>query len=267
MHVNTFDRYVAQSSLIHRLDPRVKVLVTLLFIVANVLLPDGAWLGFLAAWLFLLLAQRLARLPFTFTLRRSFIALPFALAAVTVIFTLPGRGLFALNIGPWRLVATDAGLLRFTSIMIRSWLSVQMAILLAATTQFPDLLHALRHLYVPQPIVVIISFMYRYLFVLADEAQRLMRAREARSARLPGSVSPAGGSIVWRARVVGSMVGQLFLRSYERSDRVYNAMLARGYQGQLLTINPHRMTRQDWLVFIVALLLLALVQLAGRWPL
>ena len=265
MHINTFDQYIARSSLIHQLDPRVKVIVTLLYVVANVLLPDGAWLGFLTAWLFLLLAQWLAHLPVTFTLRRSFIALPFALAAVTVIFTLPGRGLFALHIGPWRLVATDAGLLRFTSIMIRSWLSVQMAILLTATTQFPDLIHALRHLRVPQPIVVIISFMYRYLFVLADEAQRLMRAREARSARPPGVTSPAGGSILWRARVTGSMVGQLFLRSYERSDRVYNAMLARGYQGKLLTMNPHRMTRRDWFVLGAAILLLALEQLAGRW--
>ena len=94
-----------------------------------------------------------------------------------------------------------------------------MAILLTATTPFPDLLHALRHLRVPPVLVAIIAFMYRYLFVLADEAERLLRARAARSAGLPGG----GGRRV--DRLAGArrrhMAGQLFLRSYERSDRVY----------------------------------------------
>ncbi|MCA9991215.1 MAG: cobalt ECF transporter T component CbiQ [Ardenticatenaceae bacterium] len=262
MHVNTFDRYEARHSLIHRLDPRVKVIITVAFIFANVLLPDGAWLAFLASWAMLLLVQRLAQLSWGYAFRRSFVALPFVLAAVTVVFNLPGRAVWIINVGSWQLVATDAGLLRFFSIVVRSWLSVQMAILLTATTQFPDLIHALRHLYVPQPIVSIISFMYRYMFVMVDEAGRLMRAREARSARPPGG--GGGGSIAWRARVTGNMAGQLFLRSYERSDRVYNAMLARGYQGHLLTINQHQMKRQDWLIGGLALLVLLLIQLLGR---
>lgn len=262
MHVNTFDRYEAGHSLVHHLDPRVKVVLTVAYVVANVLLPDGAWLAFLAAWFYLLVAQSLAHLPWHYTLRRSFVALPFVLAVVTVIFNLPGRSLFTIPLGPWQLTATDAGLLRFISILIRSWLSVQMAILLTATTSFPDLIHALRHLYVPQPIVAIISFMYRYLFVLADEAGRLLRAREARSARLV--TGRGGGSLRWRANVAGNMVGQLFLRSYERSDRVYNAMLARGYQGHLLTMNPHHMTGRDWAVIAAGLLLLLAVQVLGR---
>jgi cobalt/nickel transport system permease protein len=104
--------------------------------------------------------------------------------------------------------------------------------------------------------------MYRYLFVLSDEVLRLRRAREARSAVLPGR--KGGGSLLWRAKVAGSMAGQLFLRSLERSDRIYSAMLARGYKGQLLTLNPHVMKRVDWTVFAAALLLLFVVQAAGR---
>lgn len=261
MHINTFDRYEAQESLIHHLDPRVKVATTVLFIVSNVILPDGAWLAFLLAWGLVLWVNLLASLGLDYAFKRSFIALPFALAAITSIFALEGQPLATFTIGSWQMVVTDAGLIRFTSIVIRSWLSVQMAILLTATTQFPDLMHALRHLRVPQLLVAIISFMYRYLFVLADEALRLLRAREARSARLASG--PGGGSVMWRARVAGNMVGQLFLRSYERSDRIYNAMLARGYAGHFLTLNPHVMQAKDWIMGILAVVILLILQLIG----
>ena len=262
MHINTFDRYEQQDSLIHLLDPRVKVVVTVLFIVANVLLPDGAWLGFLAAWGLVLLVSSLARLPAAYTFKRAFIVLPFTLAAVTVLFTLPGEALLSWQVGSRTLVISDTGLLRFASIVIRSWLSVQMAILLTATTQFPDLMHALTHLRVPAILVSIIAFMYRYLFVMADEALRLLRAREARSARLTGGTG--GGSMGWRAKVAGHMVGQLLLRSLDRSDRVYNAMLSRGYDGRLLTLNPHQMKRHDWLWGASGVVLIGLIQVIGR---
>lgn len=262
MHINALDRYQTGESPIHHLDPRVKVVVTVLFILSNVLLPDGAWLAFALAWGLILLSSLLAGLGPGYAVKRSFVALPFALVAVTVAFNQPGQPIATLRLGPWPLVLTDAGLIRFASIVVRTWLSVQMAILLTASTRFPDLMHALHHLHVPHLLVAIISFMYRYLFVLTDEAMRLMRAREARSAR-PAS-GRGGGSIPWQARVTGNMVGQLFLRSYERSDRIYNAMLARGYDGQFLTINPHVMRVSDWAFGAVAVLMLLLLQIVGR---
>ncbi len=262
MQANALDRYQTGESLVHHLDPRVKVVVTVLFILSNVLLPDGAWLAFGLAWGLVLLTSALAGLGLGYALKRSFVALPFALAAVTVMFNMPGQPLFAWQLGPWHLVATDAGVIRFASIVIRTWLSVQMAILLTATTRFPDLLHALQHLRVPSLLVAIISFMYRYLFVITDEAKRLMRARKARSARSASEVG--GGSVAWGAQVTGNMVGQLFLRSYERSDRVYNAMLARGYNGQFLTINPHVMCTSDWMAGAMAVVVLLLLQVMGR---
>ncbi|UCC89893.1 MAG: cobalt ECF transporter T component CbiQ [Anaerolineales bacterium] len=262
MHANTFDRYQAGEGLIHSLAPQVKVVLTVLFILSNVLLPDGAWLALSLAWCLVLLTSTLAGLGIGYTLKRSFVALPFALAAVTVAFNLPGQPLVKWNIGPWQLVATDAGVIRFASIVVRTWLSVQMAILLTATTRFPDLIHALNHLHIPQLLVAIISFMYRYLFILTDEAMRLMRAREARSAR--PMAGGGGGSVAWRARVSGNMIGQLFLRSYERSDRVYNAMLARGYSGQFLTISPHQMHTKDWAIGATAIIIMLLLQVIGR---
>jgi len=264
MHSDAFDRYHHGHSPIHSLDPRVKVLVTIAFILSNALLPDGAWIAFALAWVFILVTNGASGLGIGFTLRRSFIAFPFALAAITVLFSIPGDPLFTFRMMMANFTITDAGLLRFVSIVIRSWLSVQMAILLVAVTEFPKVVHALRHLRVPAVLTVIISFLYRYLFVLADEVMRLLRAREARSAHAAGK--GGGGSVLWRARVTGNMAGQLFLRSYERSDRVYNAMLSRGYKGELMTIHAHHFHASDWLLGFISLVCIIIMQVAGRVP-
>lgn len=251
MHYDLSDQYHHRSSLIHHLDPRVKVVVTFFYILALSLTPEGAWwiLGFFL--LLLLSAVWLADLALTFTLKRSFIVLPFVLAAVALPFTTPGPSLLEIPGLGW--VVTEPGMIRFLSILARSWLAVQGAILLTAITRFPDLLWALGALRFPQPLVSTIGFMYRYLFVLADEALRMIRARAARSAQVPGRARPPIG---WRGRVAGSMVGSLFLRSLARSERVYAAMLARGYDGHMRSLIGFRMTNIDWMVFILAFLLL-----------
>ena len=262
MHSDVFDRYHDTESFVHRLDPRVKVVVTIAFILSNALLPDGAWMAFGFAWVFLLMVNVVSGLGIAFTFKRSFVALPFALVAITVLFSIPGKALSTFHFLMWDFTITDMGLLRFVSILIRSWLSVQMAILLVAVARFPDIVHALEHLRVPSILTTIIAFLYRYLFVLVDEVFRLLRAREARSAAAAGVRS--GRGVVWRAKVAGNMAGQLFLRSYERSDRVYNAMLARGYAGHLMTINPHELHRVDYVTTALALILILSLQVIGR---
>lgn len=259
MHFNTFDHYQQHGTWIHQLDPRVKVLMCVFFIISTALLPDGTWLAYALSWAVVMGLALAAHIEPWFVIKRSLLILPFLLAAVTVMFTLPGQIVWQ---GPLGLSISDAGLTRFVSIVLRSWISVQMAILLTATTRFPDLLHALRHLQVPAILVAILAFMYRYLFVLVDEAARLLRARAARSAQLPGQKS--GRSLWWRATVAGNMVGQLFSRSLGRSEDVYRAMLARGYQGELLTMNPHHLTAFDWQVLVAGFLLIILLQGVGR---
>lgn len=262
MHFDAFDRYHERESFMHHLDPRVKVVITVIFIISNALLPDGAWFAFGLAWLFLLLANFFSKLGLVYTLKRSLIALPFAFIAITVLFSIPGKPIFSFHLFMWNPIITDAGLLRFVSILIRSWLSVQLAILLVATTRFPDLIHALEHLRVPAILTTIIAFLYRYLFVLTDEVFRLIRARESRSAAAPGK--RVGGGVLWRAKVAGNMAGQLFLRSYERSDRIYQAMVARGYTGHLYTLNAHEMKSHDYYVTAFAILLIFILQVIGR---
>jgi len=141
-----------------------------------------------------------------------------------------------LGISRWELIITLPGLVRFLSIAFKSWLSVQAAIVLAASTPFPELLVAMRAVRIPRLLVAIFGLMWRYLFVLADEALRLIRARAARSGNSNQPSIKAGRDLVWRARVTGGMAGNLFLRALERSDRIYLAMVSRGYDGEVRTL-------------------------------
>jgi cobalt/nickel transport system permease protein len=280
MHVHWIDQYRFGTSPVHQLDARVKLLVTIAYILVASLTPVGAWPAYGLLFALVLGATLVTGLGLLLVQRRALVALPFALAALTVLFATEGTTLFTLPIGSWRLTATVPGLIRFLSIVLKSWLSVQMAILLAGTTSFPDLMAAMRSLRFPPILVAIVSFMWRYIFVLADEAMRLRRARDARSAVLPeqspvhstafrdadaklGKGFKSGGTIPWRARVVGGMAGNLFLRSYERSERIYQAMLARGYRGELRTLTPAHLDPRDVWVGVAVTVYLTAVLVAG----
>lgn len=229
------------------------------YILAVSLTPEGTWWAFVFFFLVLFFAVYLSRLGALFTIHRSFIALPFILAALAVPFTTPGPILWRIPGLRWAI--SGPGLIRFLSILLRSWLAVQAAILLTAVTRFTDILWALGSLRFPRVLVSTIGFMYRYLFVLADEATRMMRARASRSARIPGTQRR---SVLWQGRMAGAMVGSLFLRALERSERVYAAMLSRGYDGSMRSLTHFRMRPTDWLS-LMAVVLLLIVPLSLDW--
>ena len=235
MHVHFLDPYKPRSSLIHALDPRVKLVLALAFILSVGLTPVGAWPVYALLLALALSVEMLSELGVGFVLIRSALALPFVLAAVPVLFSARGVALWVLPVGAWTLTFTAEGVQRFVSILLKSWLSVQMAIVLASSTPFPQLLVAMRAVRMPKLIVAVFGLMWRYLFVLVDEVIRLLRARTARSGDpgLPGV--RLGGSLAWRARVTGGMAGNLLVRSLDRGERIYAAMSARGYDGEVRT--------------------------------
>ena len=232
MHVHFLDSYRLRDSLVHRLDPRIKLVLTVGFILSNALMPNAAWPVYILLFASILSVEMLSELGVGYVLKRAVLAFPFVLAALPLILTIPGKTLISLSFGPWMITATYPGLERFMGIALKSWLSVQAAIVLAASTSFPDLLVAMRAVGVPRLLVSIFGLMWRYLFVLVDEATRLMRARAARSGQSDSPGHKNGGSLSWRARVTGGMAGNLFLRGFERSDRIYMAMVSRGYDGE-----------------------------------
>ena len=182
MHAHFLDPYRPRSSLYHRLDARVKLVFSLAFILTSALIPHGAWPAYILLFTVAIIVELLSDLGVGYVLKRSVLALPFVLAALPVIFTYQqGDVVFTISIGSWTLQAYSGGVERFISVALRSWLSVQVAIVLAASTPFPDLLRAMRAIHIPRLIVAIFGLMWRYLFVLVDEAMRLMRAAPSRS--------------------------------------------------------------------------------------
>lgn len=257
LHIDLADHHRHGHSAVHHLDPRTKLVGALLFILIASLLPPGAWLAYGLLFAATLVVAHFTGLGVGFALRRSFVALPFALAAITLPFTIPGETL--TQVGP--LTMSVEGTVRLISLLVKSWVSVQAAILMGFTTPFEDLLWGLRALRLPTALVSIVAFMYRYLFVLADEALRLMRARASRSGVAAGA--RGGGSLIWRGRVAGGLVGNLTLRAFERSERIHDAMVARGFQGELMTLAAPVMTQRDWNVLVGWVTFLAMTALIG----
>ncbi len=261
MHLHFLDPYRPRQSVIHALDPRVKFVFTLAFILTMALLPIGAWPIYVLMLAFSLSITVLSELGLKYVLKRSMLALPFVLAAVPLLFTVKGPALFIIPIGSLTFTITTTGAERFLSIMFKSWVSVQIAIVFAASTPFPDMLLAMRAVKIPRLIVSLFGLMWRYMFVMVDEVIRLLRARASRSGALEGRKS--GGSIAWRARVTGGMAGNLFVRSLDRGERIYAAMAARGYDGEIRSFPLPPLTPTNWVILLVSLfLLIALLLLA-----
>lgn len=245
------------SSPLHLLDPRVKLVFLVLWVLTVNLVPGHRWPGFLGLFVFLLAASHFAHLGVFFCLKRSLVALPFVLAAVAIPFVTPGREVALVPLLGWSV--TSEGLARFIITLARFFLAVQAAILVVAVTPPADLLWALRALRLPGVLVSVIGLMHRYIYVIGEEAHRMRRARLARS---PAGIGRNPG-LVWRGRVTGQMIGSLFHRSLGRSERIYRAMLSRGYDGHPRSTISFQLKRTDWVVLLASFFLSGAVLLWG----
>jgi len=218
-------------------NPRLKLILALGWLTGLALTPEGLWPLFAAHAGLVLLTLTLSGLPWRAWLQRSLWVSPFLLIVLPLPFTTPGSPLCTLIVGPYRLTATQPGLIRLVSLILRIGLSWQVALLLLSSTRHQDLLLALRAFHLPRLLVSSTALMLRYLDLLSDTAQMLMRARAARSPQ-PSSSSFSPSRLAWQARVTGSMAGNLLLRALERSERLHAAMLARGFDGEIRDVPP-----------------------------
>lgn len=262
MHHSFLDRYSDLDSPIHRLDPRTKIITTLILVIGVVATPPTAWLAFALYFAALGGLVLLSRLPLLYVLKRSLVIVPFVLVvAISIPFLKEGETAGSYNIWLWRASVSHAGVIAFWNVAVKAWLSILATILLSSTTRMPDLLKGFQQLGLPRVMVMIISFMYRYFFVLADEAMRLWQARESRN---------FGGKRMWRLKTAGNLIGTLFIRSYEQSERTYAAMLSRLFDGQVRTLAALRFQRADlyygvaFSLYVTAILSLALLW-GFRW--
>lgn len=262
--VSIQDPYQRGNSVVHRMDATTKLLLAVGFILTTSSIPETAWRVSVILLGILLSAVLLSELKFFDLFKRSLLALPFLLAAVPIIFTMPGIERHSFSLLGLTLTVSAAGVNRFLVISFKTWLCVLTAVLLTATTGMTHLLAAMRQLRVPKVLVAAAALMWRYLFVISEEAIRMMHARAARSSRDPEKRN--GGSLYWRGKVTGGMAGNLLIRSLERSERVYNAMRSRGYDGEIRLMENETTSPGNALITVTGgFLFVCLLVLGNLW--
>jgi len=238
LHHVVLERWSRGQSPLHRCDPRAKTLALLMFLTLVAtshtrVVPLGA-----AYFCLLVAALVWARLPPAAALARSGVVLPFSLVFAGI-----------------SLLAGDAA--RAVALLVKSYLSALAVLLLISTTPMPQLLRGLETLGVPRFLLMVAQFLYRYLFVISEEAQHMRAASLARGAS-------AGGMVANRARfrAAAGALAVLFARSYARAEGIHRAMLARGFEGRFPPLRVSRFRLPDALLVFAAGGLAAAIRLA-----
>ena len=232
--IGRLDRLSYGDTVVHRIDPRAKVVATMLFAVVVVSFPRYEVLSLFPLILFPVLIAALGDIPAGFIARKVVAVSPFAVF-VGMFNPLFDSAIVVIAPG----IPVSAGWISFASILVKFALTISAALLLIATTSFPGICRGLRRLGMPALFVSQLLFMYRYLFVLMEETTRVVRARDMRSFGRRGT----------GVRVFVRIVGTLFLRTVERAERIYGAMLARGFRGEVPSMRREALRPSD--VFFV----------------
>ncbi|WFE49996.1 cobalt ECF transporter T component CbiQ [Micromonospora sp. WMMD1155] len=211
--------YRESDSPVHRLPPEVKIAAMVVFTIAVVATPREAFWAFGAYALLVAVVAALARVGPRWLLSRALIEVPFVLFAVALPFLGSGDRVEVLG-----LRLSEDGLHGAWNILAKGTLGVLASLLLAATTTTRNLIVGLDRLHCPQVLTQIATFMLRYLDVLVGEARRMRVARMSRG---------DDPRFLWQLRGFAAGIGALFLRAFERGERVYLAMLSRGYNGRM----------------------------------
>ncbi|WP_019815283.1 cobalt ECF transporter T component CbiQ, partial [Saccharomonospora saliphila] len=203
------------DSRVHRLPAHVKIAGAVVAVFGVVATPRAEFWAFGVCALVLTVVWALARVPPGWFARRAVIEVPFVLLAVVLPITGGGPRTEVLGVS-----LSVEGLLAGWNIVAKGTLGVLVSLTLAATTRPEQIVAGLRRLRVPATVTLIAGLMLRYVEVLADEARRMRRARLARG---------DDPRLLWQGVATARGVGALFLRAYERGERVHLAMLARGW--------------------------------------
>ncbi|MFQ6172472.1 cobalt ECF transporter T component CbiQ [Oryzobacter sp. R7] len=242
--------HVDGDTVLHRLPPHAKLVGLVAFVLLVVSVPRDAHAALAA--LLLVAAGVLAStgVAVRLLLPRLAVEVPFAVFAAVLPFVAVGP---RVDLGPFRV--SQPGLDAAVALLLTGTCGVVAAVAFAVTTRPRDLVRALQHLRVPDPLVLIVSFMVRYVDVVADQMRRMKVARESRgfSARSLRS---------WPPLAAGT--GALFIRSYERGERVHLAMVSRGWNGRLPVTDELTATRAQWVLALLPALLAAVVSVGVR---
>lgn len=235
---------------VHALPPHCKLAAVLCFVVVVVSTPREAVRSFALYALLLAAVAAVARVPAGFLLKRLVIEVPFVAFALLMPFVVPGEQTELLGVS-----VSVPGLWGAWNVLAKGTLGVAASVILASTTELRSLLLGLQRLRLPPLLVQIASFMIRYGDVITDELRRMSIARRSRGFEARG---------VRHWGVLAKTAGALFIRSYERGERVHLAMVSRGYTGTMPVIDEVTASRTQW-AHAAALPVLALAVCLLGW--
>jgi cobalt/nickel transport system permease protein len=235
MHHVVVERWSRGVSPLHARDARSKLGAALVFLVALSTTRPGNWIAIACYSALLAIAAIASRLPVHGVILRALLVLPFSAT-------------FAL------LTWWSGDSSRAITLALKAFLSALAALLLVATTPMTELAAALDILRVPRMLVLVIQFLYRYLFVISEQAQHMRLAALSRSGTRRGVRS--------RFHAAAGALGVLFVRSWERADGIYSAMLARGFRGQMHPVTRPHFHRADYAFLALAVSACIAIRLA-----
>ncbi len=245
------ERFSAGGSFIHRLDPRVKIIVAIIFSLVVAVSSDFSAL--LPALTVAVILMLLTRLPIGKVFYRLLLVNGLILFLWLLLpFTFEGDTLF--SVGP--LVGTKEGVLFASQITLKSNTILLAMIALLATTPISTLGHAMRRLYAPNKVTLLFLFTYRYIHVIFQEYQRLINAMRIRG------FAPRTNIHTYRSYAY--LVGILLVRSYDRAERIHRAMLCRGFTGRYYTLSRFSIQTGD-LVYLIVMLAAILGFVMLQW--
>jgi cobalt/nickel transport system permease protein len=242
------DKYTQLDSPIHRLDARAKILAVLIYIATVISIPRTEILSLVPFAIYPVILVTIAGIPLRALLKHAVIVSPFilSLAIFAPVFDQTPVG----EIGGW---TVTAGWLACGNLIIKFFLTVLATLSLAATTRFDRLLLGLERLGMPRAMVMQLSFLYRYLFLLVEEAFQMKQARDARN------FHRAPFKRRWMA--VRGIIAVLFIKTLARAERVYAAMVARGFTGSIRSFYKPKLRIIDWAFTACSLIFAGL----ARW--
>ena len=221
----------------HRLSPEAKLVAVVAVVVVIAMTPRRETVAFalyaLGAWA-IIATTKIGLLTY---LKRLSVIIPFVMFALIVPFIGGGESVYVLGVS----LSVD-GLWATWNILAKAGLGATMSIALSATTPVAELLHGMTRLKVPRLLVAIIAFMLRYIDVLVEQLGRMRRSMVARG---------HDPRWLWQVKPIASSAGALFVRSYERGERVHQAMLARGYTGVMPTVSEQQASTKEWLAVLL----------------
>jgi cobalt/nickel transport system permease protein len=237
--------YLHRHSLVHSLPSHLKIISAIAFILIVVSTPITKWQAFIAYFLWLLIVVSIAKIPFSLLFKRSLIEIPFVFFAILMPFFGTGE---KVQVGPFDLYRE--GLIAGSGIVAKGTLGVMTAIILSTSTTAREILRGLERLKLPALMVQIASFMLRYVNVVNDEMERMKVARESRGFEATG---------IKHWKVLATAAGALFIRSYERGERVHLSMLSRGYEGVLPHDEPPKVQSKVWITAMIYPMVAAII--------